>query len=305
LAEAATDARRALDLARQIGYPAGEVLALMQLSNAAHYADNAPETLKWAQLAQQVDLAQVPGWVARRYILYWALAMNDVGQGALGQQSCTDMLTTAEAAGDLGDQADLHETIVYIALQADQTAGVGEHLHKAIALALRTSNPLRLIDCLDNCAHLCAATGRWAEAITLWAAFQAQNDAIGVPDLPQDERRRQEPLRKATQALGAGRARAAEQRGTTMTLETAAEFAAMLAQHETAPAPLPQGPWRLTPRECELVTLVAKGRTDAQIATQLYISVRTVRSHLDRIRDKSGLRRRAELTRLALQEGLA
>jgi DNA-binding CsgD family transcriptional regulator len=90
-----------------------------------------------------------------------------------------------------------------------------------------------------------------------------------------------------------------------MTLETAAEFAAMLAQHEAVTPATPQGPWQLTPRERELVTLVAKGRTDAQIAAQLYISVRTVRSHLDRIRDKSGLRRRAELTRLALQEGLA
>ena len=43
-----------------------------------------------------------------------------------------------------------------------------------------------------------------------------------------------------------------------------------------------------------------QGRTDAQIAAQLYISVRTVRSHLDRIRDKTGCRRRADLTRLAL-----
>jgi len=305
LAEATADAHRALGLARQIAYPAGEVLALMQLSNAAHYADNAPEALKWAQLAQQADLAQLPSWVARRYTLYWALAMNDVGQGALAQGSCVEMLTTAEAAGDLGDQADLHETIVYIARHTGQLAGAGEHLRKAIGLALRTSNPLRLIDCLDNCAHLCAATGQWAEAITLWAAFQAHNASIGVPDLPQDERRRQEPLRKATQALGLGRARAAGQRGATMTLETAAEFAAMLAQHEAVTPATPQGPWQLTPRERELVTLVAKGRTDAQIAAQLYISVRTVRSHLDRIRDKSGLRRRAELTRLALQEGLA
>ena len=213
----------------------------MQLSNAAHYADNAPEALKWAQLGQQADLAQLPGWVARRYTLYWALAMNDVGQGALGQRSCTDMLTTAEAAGDLGDQAAFHETIVYLARHTGQLTGAGEHLRQAIALALRTSNPLRLVDCLDNCAHLCAATGRWAEAITLWAAFQAHNAAIGVPDLPQDERRRQEPLRKATQALGAGRARAAGQRGATMTLETAAEFAAILTQQETVPAARPPG----------------------------------------------------------------
>ena len=53
-------------------------------------------------------------------------------------------------------------------------------------------------------------------------------------------------------------------------------------------------------RERELVTLVAQGRTNAQIAAQLHISVRTVGSHLDRIRDKTGCRRRADLTRLAL-----
>jgi DNA-binding CsgD family transcriptional regulator len=86
-----------------------------------------------------------------------------------------------------------------------------------------------------------------------------------------------------------------------MTLAAAAEFVTMLATPEPA-APARQG--RLSPRERELVTLVAQGRTDTQIAAQLYISVRTVRSHLDRIRDKTGCRRRADLTRLALQIGL-
>ena len=64
------------------------------------------------------------------------------------------------------------------------------------------------------------------------------------------------------------------------------------------------GPGKLSARERELVTLVAQGRTDAQIAAQLYISIRTVRSHLDRIRDKTGCRRRADLTRLALSAEL-
>jgi len=61
---------------------------------------------------------------------------------------------------------------------------------------------------------------------------------------------------------------------------------------------------KLSSRERELVSLVARGRTDAQIAGQLYISVRTVSSHLDRIRDKTGCRRRADLTRFALSAGL-
>ena len=69
-------------------------------------------------------------------------------------------------------------------------------------------------------------------------------------------------------------------------------------------SPEPPGLARLSARERQLVALVAQGRTDAQIATQLYISVRTVRSHLDRIRDKTGCRRHADLTRLALNGGL-
>ena len=59
------------------------------------------------------------------------------------------------------------------------------------------------------------------------------------------------------------------------------------------------GPW-----EQELVVQVARGLTDAQIAEQLYISVSTVRSHLDRIRDKTSCRRRADLTRFALAAAL-
>jgi DNA-binding CsgD family transcriptional regulator len=111
-------------------------------------------------------------------------------------------------------------------------------------------------------------------------------------------------LRAARQALGDARARAAEDRGAAMSLATAAEYALLL----TAPGPEqpenPSGLWQLSGRERELVTLVAQGRTNAQIAAQLYISVRTVGSHLDRIRDKTGCRRRADLTRLALAAGL-
>ena len=88
-----------------------------------------------------------------------------------------------------------------------------------------------------------------------------------------------------------------------MSLATAAEYALMLTD-PGSPQPAAPGPGILSARERELVTLVARGRTDAQIAAELYISIRTVRSHLDRIRDKTGCRRRADLTRLALNAEL-
>ena len=99
------------------------------------------------------------------------------------------------------------------------------------------------------------------------------------------------------------RTRAAEDRGAAKSLAAAAEYAVMLTT-PGARQPQAPGPGTLSARERELVTLVARGRTDAQIGAQLYISIRTVRSHLDRIRDKTGCRRRADLTRLALSEGL-
>ena len=92
-----------------------------------------------------------------------------------------------------------------------------------------------------------------------------------------------------------------------MSPETAAEYLLLLTEADL-PVPagkaLAAGLSQLSAREQELVTLVAQGKTDAQIGGQLYISVSTVRSHLDRIRDKTGSRRRADLTRLALQAGL-
>lgn len=60
----------------------------------------------------------------------------------------------------------------------------------------------------------------------------------------------------------------------------------------------------LSPRESEVLRLLAEGRTDQQIAEALTLSVRTVHSHLDRVRDKLGLRRRSELTRYAITQGL-
>jgi len=61
---------------------------------------------------------------------------------------------------------------------------------------------------------------------------------------------------------------------------------------------------RLSPRELEVMVLVAGGATDQQIAGKLFVSVSTVRSHLDRMRDKTGCRRRSQLTRFALDLGL-
>jgi DNA-binding NarL/FixJ family response regulator len=60
--------------------------------------------------------------------------------------------------------------------------------------------------------------------------------------------------------------------------------------------------YQLSPRELEILALVASGETDRDIAKQLHLATATVYSHLERIRDKTGARRRAQLTRLYLED---
>ena len=61
---------------------------------------------------------------------------------------------------------------------------------------------------------------------------------------------------------------------------------------------------RLTPREREVLALVATGHTNRAIAAHLRISPRTVESHRESLMKKLSLRTVADLTRFALQAGL-
>lgn len=61
---------------------------------------------------------------------------------------------------------------------------------------------------------------------------------------------------------------------------------------------------KLTAREVQILRLVAAGEKDVDIAAELFISVNTVHSHLDRIRAKTGHHRRVDLTRFAIGRGL-
>jgi PAS domain S-box-containing protein len=58
----------------------------------------------------------------------------------------------------------------------------------------------------------------------------------------------------------------------------------------------------LTPREREIVSLVALGNTSAQIAVQLVISIETVRTHVRNAMAKTGARTRAQLVAMALAD---
>ena len=300
--EAAGCARRALAIARELGYPYGQVRAATCLVLTALYAGDLDEA---AQLARQAgQIPDIPGKDARLCSFLLAATLAEIGDLAAARQACAATLAWARDADDLYNLTGLLPMMADLDLRADRTSDAAARLHEAAQIMLSSGEWFTIVNILDRCGHLCAATGRPADAVTAWAAEETliQQDGLSYPD-DSDVRRRQEAWREAGRVLGPDRARAAEQRGKAMSLATAAEYAQMLTGPGSAQPTGAALPGKLSARERELVTLVAQGRTDAQIAAQLSISIRTVRSHLDRIRDKTGCRRRADLTRLASADG--
>jgi DNA-binding CsgD family transcriptional regulator len=62
---------------------------------------------------------------------------------------------------------------------------------------------------------------------------------------------------------------------------------------------------KLTPREREILQLVAEGYSNAQLARMLWVSHETVKFHLSNIYDKLEVRNRTEATRWAHVHGVA
>ena len=85
--------------------------------------------------------------------------------------------------------------------------------------------------------------------------------------------------------------------------EMTAKMFARLASLKSKVAGNADGPMTLTPRELEVLSLVARGCSDKEIATELIIQVRTVKHHVHNILGKLDLHRRWEAARYASERG--
>jgi DNA-binding NarL/FixJ family response regulator len=106
-----------------------------------------------------------------------------------------------------------------------------------------------------------------------------------------------EEIERAIRALAAGRTH----------LDAAIQqrlVAAVLEAPHGAPAQAQALPDDLSPREAEVLKLIATGLSNGEIATSLFLSNATVKTHINRIFSKTGVRDRAQAVRYAYRHGM-
>jgi len=279
-----------------------------------------------SQLAQvlfvsQSDQAQVPSLLEECLAISREIGFTQgiaasfwlSGQVALGQGDLITAHSLAEKSVVLykemgyrhGTAESLSALGKVLAAKGDYAAAQAPY-EESLAFSRELGEKWIIAACLVGLGEVVAAQQKLAWAAHLWGAAEALREAIGVPIPPVELADYERSLSAARVHLGERASAAAWVQGRAMTPEQA------LAAKGQKPAPTPTAtvtppptyPDGLTPREVEVLRLVAKGFTDAQVAEALVLSPRTVHAHLSSIYSKLGIPSRSAATRYAIEHHL-
>jgi non-specific serine/threonine protein kinase len=195
-----------------------------------------------------------------------------------------------------------------VAAAEGETGRARELLSEALALLEQLGNPYGEAVAISALAAVAAADGDHDCAARLLGASAAILERLGNPLEPADRLAQQRTEELARRALGSA-FEAAYGAGRSLSPTEAkrlglATRAVAAPREEPSPRVLAPGVAGLSPREREVVRLIAAGRTSEEIAEALVISPRTADTHAAHIRDKLGLRSRAEIAAWGIRHGL-
>jgi predicted ATPase/DNA-binding CsgD family transcriptional regulator len=283
-----------LEQSRQERLRLGTGVLMHALSVAALAAGDLDRAAQWAaSLYEQEAEVRYLAWHAQEILVAVALARDDSAQARLHVKR---LLAVAEPLRNQRAQAVAQLGLARALLLDGDDQRAESVAHEALNVVLGRGWRAAAIDALDLLAEIALFRRQHERAARLTAAAQEQRSILGLVAFPNVQSRTERQLAVIGAALGDDNLKKTFEEGTRLSLEEAAAYAQRgRGKHASAS----HGWASLSPAERQVAELASRGRSNPDIAGELFMSRNTVKMHLSHIYAKLGVANRTELARLA------
>jgi predicted ATPase/class 3 adenylate cyclase/DNA-binding CsgD family transcriptional regulator len=183
-----------------------------------------------------------------------------------------------------------------VAIAAGEPEQAERDAHDALARAAEVEAYLCIPDILECLGTVAGEAGSHREATRLFGAAEALRQRMRAVRFKIDDAGYEASVAALRDALGQNGFDSAWAEGLALSTEEAIAY----AQRGRGERKRPTSGWgSLTPTECDVVRLVSEGLANKDIATRLFVSPRTVQTHLTHVYTKLGLTSRVQLVQEA------
>jgi predicted ATPase/DNA-binding NarL/FixJ family response regulator len=301
---AAVTAQLLLELAQREGHGAGEAMGLMQLSfiaSAQRDHDTAVERSE-AALAQFRALgcrAWLP-WAAQRAGIE-RLRRGDV---ARAEQLFREAVNLFLELGNEGGTAMALCNLGVALHSKGDSAGAALILRAALHREVALEREWQIVDVLLGLADIALTRRQVHSAVNLLGAIEALGETVGYVPHSWARYAYDRIMTDARAAIGEDSFSTLFRQGQRLAWPEAVHMALSVTAEHAASADTSAADWGLTPRELEVLRLVAAGHSNREVAEMLFISVPTVKRHLSTVLSKLALPSRSAATAFAHSRGL-
>ena len=234
--------------------------------------------------------------MARQAIAEVAFQRGDCGtaRGIL-----VECVSAARARGDVRRTAGHLHTLAWAQRCCNELEAAAVSWKESVSTFGLLKDQVGIVSGLDGLSCVAEGRGDDRRARRLAAAATRMADEMSFRDYPWYWGQIEASRRRSQSRLGPRKSEDAWTQGWSMSLDQAIEYALDEGEPETVIDASP-----LSRRESEVAKLVAAGMSNRRIGERLYLSERTVEGHVERIRNKLGVRSRIGVATWAVEHGL-
>jgi non-specific serine/threonine protein kinase len=240
-----------------------------------------------------------------------AHSLNTLGDLARLEQNYTEAASVYESGAELlrelnaqRDLASLLSNLGYARLYLGEVEQALRLFDESLSIHLVQQNKPGMTECLIGIAAAAVASGKPAAGVRLLAAAAVISGQPSASKWKATQIEFERYFGLARSMLSEASFQKEQATGRTLSLEQAVETAQQFHFQQAATQRAQARLDDLTEREREVAVLIAEGKSNREIAEQLFLSKRTVEKHAANILSKLGLTSRAQVVRWAIETGL-